>query len=290
MENSSVVIEPLKRRLVAWVETQSNLRAILVVGSQARRDHPADEWSDLDLMVFAGDFSRYLTQADWLDDLGLVWVCLRQQIDTGDPELLVLFEGGYKVDFVFYPLTELQWLAQVETLPDVYRRGYEVLVDKDGLAARLPMCPFEPEPIEPPDEATFLAVVNAFWYGAVYVTKQIRRRQLWLVKYRDWTMKTHLLRVMEWHARVVNGWAYDTWHDGKFVAEWTDAQTWAVLKHTFGHFDGGDSWRALLATMDLFRRLATETAAHLGYPYPVLLDERVTQFIGQLRQEDHLFA
>ncbi|MCL4301757.1 MAG: nucleotidyltransferase domain-containing protein [Anaerolineae bacterium] len=68
MENSSVTIQQLKHRLVAWIATQPNLRAILVVGSQARRDHPADEWSDLDLMVFATDFSPYLTQTDWLDD------------------------------------------------------------------------------------------------------------------------------------------------------------------------------------------------------------------------------
>lgn len=276
----------MKHRLVAWIATQPNLRAILVVGSQARRDHPADEWSDLDLMVFATDFSPYLTQTDWLDDLGSVWVCVPQQTGAGDPELLVLFEGGHKVDFVFYPLTELQRLVQTETLPDVYQRGYEVLVDKEGLAARLPACSFVASPFEPPSEAIFRATINAFWYGAVYVAKQIRRRQLWLVKHRDWTMKTHLLQVMEWHARAVKGWGYDTWHDGKFAAEWTDPQTWAALDHAFGHFDAGDSWRALLVTMDLFRRLAGETAAHLGYPYPALLDERVTQFVNQLKRED----
>lgn len=286
METSAITIPPLKHRLVAWITTQPKFRAVLMVGSQARRDHPADAWSDLDLMLFATDFREYLTRTEWLDDLGQVWVCVPQQTGDGDPELLVLFEGGYKVDFVFYPLSELQQLVQAETLPDVYRRGYEVLVDKDGLTAGLPACPFEPDPIVPPRAETFLATLNAFWYGAVYVAKQIRRRQLWLVKYRDWTMKTHLLRVMEWHARAVNGWAYDTWHDGKFVAEWTDPQTWAALDHVFGHFDAADSWQALLATMDLFRRLAEETAKHLGYPYPVLLDERVTQFVNQLQRED----
>jgi hypothetical protein len=34
--------------------------------------------------------------------------------------------------------------------------------------------------------------------------------------------------------------------------------------------------------MDLFRRIATTTARRLGYPYPVALDDRVTQYIRGL--------
>jgi aminoglycoside 6-adenylyltransferase len=86
-------MQHLKHRLATWIATQPNLRAILVVGSQARRDHPADEWADLDLMLFATDFREYLIRTDWLDNLAQVWVCVPQQIEAGDPELLVLFEG-----------------------------------------------------------------------------------------------------------------------------------------------------------------------------------------------------
>ncbi len=53
-------------------------------------------------------------------------------------------------------------------------------------------------------------------------------------------------------------------------------------------FDAADSWLALFATTYLFRRLATETAAHLGYAYPTVLDERVTQFVNVLHAEDDL--
>jgi hypothetical protein len=38
--------------------------------------------------------------------------------------------------------------------------------------------------------------------------------------------------------------------------------------------------------MDLFRRLATETAARLGYAYPAALDKRVTQLVNALHAED----
>lgn len=37
----------------AWAEASDDVRAALILGSRARIDHPADEWSDLDILVFA---------------------------------------------------------------------------------------------------------------------------------------------------------------------------------------------------------------------------------------------
>lgn len=62
----------LQNRIIAWAETQPAIRAVLVVGSRARRDHPGDEWADLDTMVFANDFQPYLSQMDWLSAIGNV--------------------------------------------------------------------------------------------------------------------------------------------------------------------------------------------------------------------------
>lgn len=288
MANEPLSIKQLEERIVIWAEARPNIRAILVVGSRARRDHPGDEWADLDLMVFAADFTDYLSGLDWLDGIGQVWVSLPYQTGDGDPERLVLFEGGYKVDFVFFSLDELQRLANVPGLPGVYRRGYYILIDKDGLAAQIPPPPDRRPFDDPPSEDSFLLTANAFWYGAVYVAKQIRRRELWVVKFRDWTMKEDLLKVIEWHAQASHSRNYDTWHIGRFMPEWTDPQTWDALHRAFGRFEAGDSWRALLVTMDLFRRLATETASHLGYDYPATLDEHVTTFVNTLYRADDL--
>lgn len=287
-EDRTATIQQLESRVVTWAGSQPNIRAILVVGSRARRDFPADEWSDLDLMVFATDFEGYLDNGDWLDNIGVVWVNLPFEMGDDPPERLVLFDGGCKADFVFLSVEELQRMVESGTLDGVYDRGYYVLVDKDGLAAHLPSPSFSPPPYERPSEHALGLTVGFFWLGAVYVAHQIRRRNLWVVKFRDWTMKEHLLRMLEWHARATHGWEYDTWHDGHFLSQWTDPQTWDELQGTFGRFDAADSWQALLTTMSLFRRLATETALHLGYRYPTALDERTTQLVSTLHAEDDL--
>jgi aminoglycoside 6-adenylyltransferase len=125
-------------------------------------------------------------------------------------------------------------------------------------------------------------VIDTFWYGALYVARQIRRGNLWTVKYRDWTMKQQLLTILEWHARALNGWDYDTWYEGKHITRWADSGTLAELDRCFGRFDAADSRRALLATMILFRRIATDTAQRIGYAYPAPLDEAVTRTIEGL--------
>ncbi|MCL2105728.1 MAG: aminoglycoside 6-adenylyltransferase [Oscillospiraceae bacterium] len=81
-------------------------------------------------------------------------------------------------------------------------------------------------------------------------------------------MKGLLLRLMEIHARVKNGMAYDTWWDGRFIDSWAEEQALSELKNAFAHYDPADVLRALRVTMRLFQRLALEIAGALGYAYP----------------------
>lgn len=275
-----------RERIAAWAQTQPAIRAIVVVGSSVRRDHPADEWADLDLQVFATAFDPYLSDSGWLDALGTVWVCIPFQTGDGEPERLAVFEGGDKVDFHWFSTAELARMVQAQTLDSVYRRGYEVLVDKDGQAGRLPPPPYIPLPGEKPAAADFELTVNLFWYDVLQAAKAIRRRDLWPAKGIDGHQKAGLLCMIEWHARAAHGWDYDTWHAGKFLREWTDLQTREALPGIFGHWDAPDSWRALWATVDLFRRLATETADRLGYAYPARLDEQVTRCVKGWYERD----
>lgn len=277
----AVIVE----RISDWAIAQSEIRLVLVVGARARQSPPPDRWSDLDLSLFCTDFNRLVSDPGWLECIGEVWVWLPEAMAEGLPQLLVLFEGGVKVDFGFFPLHIVEAFAASRRLDVLHDRGFYPLVDKDGWARRLPAPTRRPSQPGSPSEADFRSVVNAFLYGAVYVAKQIRRRNLWVVKYRDWTMKTHLLQMMAWHARALHGPAYDTLHDGHALSLWTDAQTWADLHHAFGGFGVSESWRALFGSLNLFRRLATHTALCLGFDYPTRLDRKITTYVEDLFNE-----
>jgi aminoglycoside 6-adenylyltransferase len=170
-------------------------------------------------------------------------------------------------------------------LEGVYQRGYRLLVDKDGLAARLPPCPYTPRPAPRPTPAEFQQSVELFWYGALQAAKTLRRGDLWSVKVGDANLKRSLLELLEWHARATRGWDTDTWHGGRFLLEWTDPETRAALDGLFAHFDAADSWWALRNTLALYRRLAPATAAALGCPYPHALEQNIMGVIDRLAGE-----
>jgi len=258
----------------------------VIIGSRARIDHPADEWADLDIILVVTEPERYLSASDWLKSIGDPWLSFVERTATGDNmERRVLFQGGLDVDFAILPAGELGqlqqsgWLPQVE---EVLRQGIRVLLDKDGITARLSaLRPAESPPRAPPMQNEFLQVVNDFWYHALWTAKHLRRGELWWAKGGlDSHMKWNcLLPMVEWHARVTRGWDLNTWHRGRFLEEWADPCVVQGLRGAFAHYDEEDIRRALFATMGLFRWIAKETAEKLGYAYPAEAERHVTELV-----------
>jgi aminoglycoside 6-adenylyltransferase len=292
----------LEERFVAWADARPDVRAAIVVGSRARNDHPADEWADLDIGFTTTQPRRYFHSDDWLSELGTVWVAYRDPLGITRH---VLFEGGLdaglapishgqlKLATRFVPL--LRRFAFLYRLPGLgplrsalieagehYRRGGRIILDKDGIAERfLALLPQVDVCHGLPTAAEFEALVNEFWFAAVWTAKHLRRGELWWAKCSgsDGRMKTLLLRMIEWHARAARGQDVDTWEGGRFLEEWADARVLERLAAAFAHYDAADVERALLATMNLFRWLATDVADRLNYPYPTASDEYVTMWV-----------
>jgi aminoglycoside 6-adenylyltransferase len=268
-------------RFVRWAEAQPDIRTVIVVGSRARADRPADQWSDLDLILVTRDPKRYLLRTDWLANLGRHWCTFVERTATGDEvERRVLFEGGLDVDFLLVPLDRAQQLVRETPLADIISRGARVLVDKDGTGPQLTARIGEAAPRHPPTQQQFEEAIHDFWYHAVWTSKKLRRGELWTSKRCcDSYMKQLLLRMIEWHACASHGWDYDTWHGGRFLEQWTAPGVLRALRDAFAHYDEHDVRRALLATMCLYRRLAVETAGRLGYAYPAAADGHVTGWV-----------
>jgi aminoglycoside 6-adenylyltransferase len=288
--NTDRLYEQLVERFVRWAETCSDIRAAVIIGSRARVDHPADEWADLDIMVITTDPERYISTSDWIENVGNPLITFVEPTSGGDDmERRVLFEGMLDVDFAIIPKRRAQQLQQGEVPPEflvqisnVFGRGMRVILDKDGMGAELRkiISSTETPTPRPPTQHEFLKVVNDFIYHAVFTAKHLRRGELWwTVTCLDCHMQWLLLRMMEWHARAIHGWDYDTWFRGRFLEEWAPSQTLEGLRGAFAHYDEEDVKRALLALMDLFRWLAMETAEKLSYSYPTKSDEQVTKWI-----------
>lgn len=257
--------QTLTERFVRWAAGEGDIRAVIQVGSRTRTDRPADEWSDVDLIIATDTPDQHLADARFCEQIAPVWLSIVSRTAGNDPERLVLFEGGYAMDFVYVPAESLRRAADAGIVPDGFQRGCRVLLDKDQIAARLVPDHFEKPTHRLPAPDEYEAACDSFWYIAVYIAKQIRRGDPWLVKARDTNLKDVLLRMIEWHA-LWHG-AADVWHMGRFMESWADPRALGDVPATFGHYDLADSSAALLRAAALFGWLARETAERGGFDY-----------------------
>lgn len=79
-----------------------------------------------------------------------------------------------------------------------------------------------------------------------------------------------------------NNWNYDVKWTGKNIKNWLDPDIYNRLSGIFSHFDVKDSWKALIARLNLFRDLSKETARILNYEYPENVDKNLSEFILSL--------
>jgi aminoglycoside 6-adenylyltransferase len=279
----------LERDFAAWAADRPDIRAGLVIGSRARTDHPADEWSDLDLLVFTADPARYTGEPVWLEQFGLIWVKVLNWIYGVDPEWLVVFDEGVKIDIAFTSISEgavsLPAVIATSRHVEVIRRGARVLLDKTstGSASTIEVAPRAANPL--PTLAEFNAALNQTWLDVMRTAKFIKRRDLWRAKQScDCLLKQHLLTLLEWQAQAT-GSGLDVWHDGRFLDEWSDGETVAALPATFATYDQADLWRALLATFDLYCSVAVKTALQLGQPYPANSSEQIAHWLHGLARD-----
>lgn len=281
MMDSKMFYEMIERNFVSWAQTVEDIRAAFIVGSRAREDHPADEFSDMDIIIYTSEQNYYLSNQEWLSNFGDICTSFVSVTDGGDPEWLTLYNGGWQVDFVIHSLDNLKHMVKNKIIPNNFYRGVKVLIDKDHIAEYIMPQHFTAPQGKPLSEDNFLRTVNMFWFLALYSAKQILRNELWVAKVRDGNMKQLLLQMIEWHEKVVNGDEYDTWHAGRFLCEWASKETQMELYNSFGHFNRIDSWKALLATINLFKRLSHEIAEKKKLSYPYNLEKCVYEWIDQ---------
>ncbi len=304
-------MERLEERFTEWAKQRDDIRAAMVIGSRARyHDRPADEFSDLDVVIVAKDPERYLGSGDWLSELGNPILTFVEPTATGGGrERRVLFEDGTDADFSVFPDKDIRALLYVTRLRGTARRldrilpqkiqhtavqhaeeiryvvgrGFRILFDKDGaftVLMKALMAAGMPVP-KLPTEDEFLQVVNDYWYHALWTARKLRRGELWVAhSCLDGYMKNLLLRMISWRAQTTKGRGgrpRDTWHGGRFLEQWAGASMVEALRGAFAHYDPEDMRRALFVTNDIFRRTACETAEKLELTYPWDVDRNVTR-------------
>jgi aminoglycoside 6-adenylyltransferase len=223
------------------------VHAAVLVGSQARTDTPADEYSDADVVLFVDDPAPYLESAAWLEAFGTPLLTFIEGTATGGQlERWVLFESGLDVDFALVSTTAIPQLLSDRETAGAIARGFRILYDELDLAGRF-------AGVEPHSSMPDLdRLSHDVWYHLLLAAKKLRRGEIYYAKQMcDCYLKSRVVRLL--HLRYPS-----PWHDGRFLERWAPAKALLELRESFASYDESAVETAVLATAALFARLERE--------------------------------
>jgi aminoglycoside 6-adenylyltransferase len=93
-----------------------------------------------------------------------------------------------------------------------------------------------------------------------------------------------LARFFEWCIEIDHGWSIRPGVLGRGLERLLPADTAVELAKTYVGPALDDNWVALFRTSRLFRWVAQAVSTALGYPYPQLVDDRVSAYLEEIRQ------
>lgn len=264
----------IKQRLMLLSKQNSDLHAIVAIGSSVRTYAPADEFSDLDLMIVCDN------PADWLcgdlpNKLGDIRISFVEPTFAGGMERRILYNGSLDVDLIVLTPEQMDLAVKSGVAAEVMGRGYCVLYDAIKIADRLTN--LQAPSYRGMKEQEFGNMVNDFWFHTVWAAKKILRGELWTAKMCvDAYMKNLLLKMLE----ASEADSKDVWHNGRFLEKWTGDDVVTALNGCFAHYDRGDIAFALDNTAVLFGKLSHRVAQNRGFTYPNGAEEYARLLLG----------
>lgn len=278
--------------IIRWAAAREAVRAVLLTSTRAVPGAPVDVLSDYDVILIVHDIAPFVAERGWLSDFGEVlavyWDPVHPNPQFGIEQCanVTQYDDGLKIDFTLWPVALLERIAAAAELPAELDAGYRVLLDKDGLAAGLRPPSGEAYRPKPPDRAAYETHVNDFLSDAPYVAKCLLRGELFPLKWAlDYDMKHVYLRpLLEWRVGVATDWSLPVGALGKGLQKRLPAELWAELERCYADAEPEGNWEALARTLALFRRVALEVGAALGYEYPHERHERVSAYVERMRR------
>ena len=270
--------------IVETARCDERIRAVIMNGSRANPNAPRDPFQDFDIVYVVTDVASFRNDKEWIKRFGELMI-LQLPEDMQDPPgsedgsfaFLMQFMDGNRIDLGIFTLAQWQ------------ERGRDslslLLLDKDGIIE-----PFEPASEvdylpQPPTAKAFADCCNEFWWVSPYVAKGLWRQEILYAKcmHDEVVRGAELMKMLRWHIGIKTNFQVSPGKLGKYFQKYLEPELWDMLLKTFADASYENTWDALFATCDLFRRVAIPIAEHFGFEYPFEDDRRVTSYLKHIR-------
>lgn len=268
-------------KIIKYGETSELVKAEVLIGSQSRQIDCADEYSDIDVILFVSDIDFFINSDEWISSLGKYYISFVEKTVSGGMERRVIFENAMDADFIFLQADDF---SRINELSEIVSRSYKMLLDKDNFTDIISHVAQSDKSFSIPSESEIQNLISEFFFHVIWASKKIMRGELWAaITCVDGYMKKLLLKMIEYQSHALHGTDYDTWHNGKFIERW--AEPWVVkeFQNIYARYSDKDIMKALLNTMNLFQKIAIETIDKWDYEYPVISDKYATEWFKNIK-------
>lgn len=259
-------------RMPRFAQQNGDIDAIVVVGSQSRREMPADEYSDLDVVIFCGNPQKYLDHAAWLEQFGNVVCTFVEPTIGGHTERRVLFSDNRDIDITVLPAFAAcsEDLLSDAAMLEVLRNGYVVVYDKtakvEAAFARALATAVRSQTAAVSND-TLNQLVGDVHYHVVWAHKKLLRGELWTaVSCINSYLVPRLLRMLSYERAAQDEPDYRRY--GRLVDTELSQDLRDQLACCVSRYDRNEAHRALSALFEAFNRLAQTVYERAGHAFP----------------------
>ena len=270
--------------ILGVAQKDERIRAVIMNGSRANPDAPADIFQDYDIVYIVTEIASFKTEPTWIDPFGerMIMQLPEDMVDpppSGDDgyAYLIQFADGNRIDLSLFP---------VARIAEMDRDSQSVLLlDKDGIIEPFPPASDRDYLVQPPTAKVFADCCNEFWWVSTYVAKGLWRKEISYAKaMQDQVVRPMMMKMLNWYIGIKTGFSVSPGKYGKYLKQYLEPELWDQLMATYADADYDHNWDSLTQMGQLFRLVSHTVANHFSFEYPQADDRNVSAHIAHVRK------
>jgi len=263
--------EEIKKLILNTAETDPRIRAVILNGSRANPNAPADKFRDFDIVYYVNEIESFTCDLSWIDVFGeriILQMPDEMELYPEDADkhragfsYLMLFKDSNRIDLTLYLIDKPEYNYHPESLSIVW-------LDKDGLFEGIKPPSDKDHHITKPTAKLFAETCNEFWWVSTYSAKALARGEITYVReVTETIIRPMFMRIVNWYIGCETDFSVSTGKGGKFMHKYLSPEVYSKLLLTYPDADIERNKTSLLVMTELFSSLAKHAAQKLGYKY-----------------------
>lgn len=278
--------EEIKQLILKTAEADPRIRAVVLNGSRANPNAPADKFRDFDIVYYVNDIDSFTCDHSWIDVFGerlIMQLPDEMELCAGDPDkqksgfsYLMLFKEGNRIDLTLFPADKLNEKYRPESLSIVW-------LDKDSMFTGIAPPSDIDHRVKKPGAKLFADTCNEFWWVCTYAAKALARGEIiYAREVTETIIRPMFMRVIDWYVGTETDFSVSTGKGGKLLQKYLPPDLYDKLLQTYPDADIERSKHSLLVMTELFASLAKHTAEKLGYRYNIDEEMGVREYLNNV--------